>query len=195
MVLYISVAILENNFLERFRVRPEYLLSIWGKLFGGLALFDASSYLDIALNGYIKGGISTYFSAYTASWPDRHFTANFLHPVIQLISELLIFHTNIRPNDWLGLSSFFFASLTITLAIKYKLRVSYIMFAVLNLCLPLFSDSLDSLGRYYMIIFTLIISLALFFDDKPRLFSYAIISSAVVSLSLMSAFMAGIFVG
>ena len=142
-----------------------------------------------------KGGYNVYFRAYNASWPNRKFSPLFFWTFLEPVYNAIFKHNAIRPNDIIGLAMIMFAIFSIFCLIKYKARPSYIAFSLLSFVLPLLSGSLDSVGRYYMVVFPVIIYLGIYFEKHIKLFYFYIVSSAAVSSYLMMLFIRGVFVG
>ena len=139
----------------------------------------------------VRGSVNIYFQAYGASWPDRKFTPLFLESIYKPLIKIF----QIRPNDIIGLLSIIFVSFCLYLFYKYKFRPSYVVFSVLGVVLPLITGTMESIGRYYMVIFPLFISLGLFFSSRKKLFILYIVTSVLALLSLATLFVRGIFVG
>lgn len=141
-----------------------------------------------------RGGLYLYFEAYKQSWPDRKFTPFFFSSIFDPIIELIKFKS-IRPNDILGLLIVALTIFVIYLFYKYKIRASYIVFSILNFVLPLLTGTVESIGRYYMVVFPIIICLSIFFSKNRWIFWLYIIPSAIASIVLMILFINGVFVG
>lgn len=144
---------------------------------------------------FYRGGYNIYFRAYNTSWPNRKFTPIFFWSFLEPIYSAMFRHRAIRPNDIIGLIMILFALFGIFCLIKYKARPSYIILSVFSVILPLLSGSLDSIGRYYMVIFPIIIYLGIFFEKHKKLFYLYICSSAAASFYLLMLFVRGVFIG
>lgn len=159
-----------------------------------ILLAPLGAIIYFAYLNFYAGGISKYFEAYKICWPDRKFTVNFLSSIYNPVFDLLKYHS-IRPNDVLGLATIMIVGFTIYLFYKYKVRLSYAVFSIMSFLLPLFTGTLESVGRYYMVVFPMIICLGVFFSKNRKLFWFYIIPSAIASIALMMFFIRGVFVG
>lgn len=92
----------------------------------------------------------------------------------------------------LEIASFVFACIALFLAWKKKIRVSYIIFAVLAVMIPAMSGTFTGLPRYILVAFPLYIVLALL-EQKVFKFFY-IFSSLILLLVLLFFFSKGYYV-
>jgi hypothetical protein len=118
----------------------------------------------------LHGGIATYSRAYAVGWPYRKLTLNIFKPLYDPILAH-VFHDGTVPStilaDGLGL-----ASLIATVAILAwgwkRLRPSYQVYTVLSVVVPLMTTFTGALGRYYLVIFPLVLIAAHFAPDQTR---------------------------
>ncbi len=92
----------------------------------------------------------------------------------------------------LEISSFLFAVSLLYIAYKKRVRLSYIIFSVLALLIPISSGTFSGLPRYVLILFPMFIGLALI-KNTPTKILYAAISTILLFLLLL-AFGRGYFV-
>ncbi len=88
---------------------------------------------------------------------------------------------------WIGLleiSTFFIVLLLLVLAIKKKVRLSYIVFSCLCFLLPVLSGTFSGLPRYSVILFPIFITLMLIKSKVVKVF-YIIISTILLFILLM----------
>jgi hypothetical protein len=187
-VLLIAVLLAEMAFgQESFRRKPLIkILALALGLFGTLSYF-----LYLA---FFKGGLATYFLAYKEGWPDRHVDLNVINTILKPIFGY-ISDGSIGLNSLLSFVILVMATVSVLLAVRYKLRRSYLVMMVAAFILPLVSGDLAGLGRYYMVVFPMFICFSLFFNKHGRLFWPVMVASALLGCALMSLFISGIFVG
>jgi hypothetical protein len=141
------------------------------------------------------GGISTYFEAYKVGWPNRSFSIFFIKPILEPLYNLFFKHGVVRDPEIIGLAMFIFFCFGVFLMIRYHMRKSYLAFAIMSAILPLVTGTLDSLGRYYMVIFPLFIAYAIFFKNKFLAKSIYLILSTICLSIFMWFFIRGVFIG
>ena len=139
------------------------------------------------------GGINTYQRAYDIGWPFRKFSLNILKPLYDPILAHVL-HTTTVPStalaDALGILSF--AATVALLAFGWKpLRPSYRLYCVLSIVVPLLTSIVEGLGRYYLVIFPLVLSAARIAEAHPRLLRPAVLTALVGQVALIALFSTG----
>ena len=188
-LLLVPALLIEFLYQKNYDIKKVFPRALW------LMIAPIGSILYLLYLQLFRRGFGKYFEAYRICWPDRRFEVIFIKPILLPIYNLIFIDHKIRPNDLLGLFSIALAGLIVYLLFKYKLRPSYIVFTILGFLLPLFTGTLESIGRYYVVIFPAIICLSIFFEKNRKLFPYYLIISTISSITLMMLFIRGVFVG
>ncbi|HWF73010.1 MAG TPA: hypothetical protein VG186_06685 [Solirubrobacteraceae bacterium] len=159
----------------------------------GLALAPLGAVAYFAWLAF-HGGIGTYNRAYTVGWPYRKFTPNILKPLYDPILAH-VFHATVVPStslaDAIGLLSFIVTVALLAWGWK-RLRPSYQIYAALSVIVPLLTTTVsETLGRYYLVIFPLVLIAAHVAQEHPRLMRAAIGVSVVGEAFLTALFVTG----
>jgi Gpi18-like mannosyltransferase len=139
------------------------------------------------------GGVHTYQRAYDIGWPYRRFSLNIFKPLYDPILAH-VFHSVTVPTttlaDGLGLLSFV-ATIVLLVWGWRPLRLSYRVFCLLSIIVPLLTSVVEGLGRYYLVIFPLVLSAARIAQAHPRLVRPAVVAGLVAQAALIAAFCTG----
>ena len=105
-----------------------------------------------------------------------------------LFRYIKILATTLGQYEWwialLELSSFLFAVTMLYIAYKKKVRVSYLLFSILALLVPVSSGTFSGLPRYILVLFPMFIGLALVKNSYLKV-AYVAISVALLFILLM----------
>lgn len=107
-----------------------------------------------------------------------------------------ILFANLQTHEWwialLELSSFIFASILLYIAWKKRVRISYLVFALVAFLIPTQTGTFSGLPRYVLILFPIFIALSLIKSKYIKLV-YAIVSIILLAI-LFSLFSKGYFI-
>jgi hypothetical protein len=149
----------------------------------------------VAYFGYLamNGGITGYLSAYHTSWPERKFDLNIISTISRPI-ESMAHSGHISLNALMALGAL--AGVLTLLVITWReLRPSYRVYTILSLILPLLTTTLDSVGRYYMLIFPVYLMLAIVARRRPFLIGTLAFAGAAYGSLMLMLFVKGYFIG
>ena len=139
------------------------------------------------------GGVDTYRRAYDIGWPYRKFSLNIFKPLYDPILAHVL-HTTTVPTtslaDALGILSFI-ATVGLLVWGWRPLRPSYRVLSVLSIVVPLLTSVIEGLGRYYLVIFPLVLSAARIARAHPRLLKPAVATGLIAQVALIALFSTG----
>ncbi len=125
--------------------------------------------------------------------------AGLVFPLVTVYRYLKIFITVslYQFEFWVALLEFTtlgWAVWGVYLSWKQKIRVSYLLFAVSMLFLPLFSGTLSGFPRYVLPVFPLFLSFSGFFEKRARVWKYLFGSLLIVQVLLLILFSRGYYI-
>ena len=85
-------------------------------------------------------------------------------------------------------------SLFLLIAGWNKIRISYRVFIIASMILPLITTTLDSVPRYYMLIIPLYVVAARLLEKRPNAFYFVIITMAILQGFMIALFTRGYFI-
>lgn len=145
--------------------------------------------LSYMLFNFLKWGNPFYFVQAQGSFYNER-TVDSIVLIPQTIFRYIKILTTLSPSvfEWwialLEISVFVFVSVLIYLAWKKRLRLSYIIFAIVCFLIPISSGTFTGLPRYVLIMFPIFIALALV-KSKLIKISYAVICSILLFILFM----------
>jgi len=155
-------------------------------LFLFLTPLGIASYM---LFNYLKWGNAFYFIQAQGSFYNER-TVDSIVFIPQTIFRYIKILTTVSPSifEWwialLEISVFFFVSIMFFVAWKKKIRVSYILFALICFLISTSTGTFTGLPRYTLILFPIFIALSLIKNKIFKLF-YAVISVILLFILLM----------
>lgn len=109
----------------------------------------------------------------------------------------ILFTVSSSQFEWwialLELSTFFFICLLLFIAWKQKVRMSYIIFAILSFLIPISTGTFSSLPRYALVLFPIFIALALIKSKTIKII--CVVIGIILQILLFLLFSKGYFVG
>ena len=198
----VGIAIIPALIFEFILQNPSSLkLRRAGKTFFNLKslslLLTPLGILSYILFNLIKWGNAFYFIEAQGNFQNNR-TVNGIVFFPQTIFRYIKIIFTVNPNiyEWkialLELSAFFFAGLLLYVAWKKKVRLSYILFALICFLIPVTTGTFSSLPRYVLVMFPIFIALALI-KNKTIKIVYSIISLALLFI-LFALFSKGYFI-
>lgn len=190
----VGIALLPALIYEQFRKEKAAKKRIIGSLSFLLIPLGYTGYSFF--NWALSGNAFSFIQAHAALGNARSVDSVILIPQTLFRYGKILFSLPYSQFEWwialLELSTFVFVSLLIFYAWKQRVRLSYILFALVAFLIPVSSGTFSGLPRYSLILFPIFIALAL---TKNRLIQvvYAVVSFILLFILLMF-FSKGFFV-
>ncbi len=162
-----------------------------------MTIFISSGLILFSFFNFIKWGSFQYFLTAQGELSNGRTVSGIVLPV-QTVYRYFKILTSLSPRqfEWslalVEVLSFIVCAVLLIIAWRKKVRLSYLIFAVLTFLLPASSGTFSGLPRYVLVAFPIFIALGLI-DSKPlRIFYY--LSCSALSIYLLMYFTRGFFV-
>jgi hypothetical protein len=148
---------------------------------------------------YLKWGDWLYFVNAHAQLGNSREVSGLVFPLVTLYRYLRIFLTvSLKHFEFwiafLEIGALIYVIWSLILAIKEKIRPSYLIFALVMLILPVLSGTLSGFPRYILPIFPIFLAQSLWLQNKPKLVPFFVASSVILQAILLGLFSRGYYI-